>query len=89
MNCEHGCDNWARTAPPLLSEHHPNCPKYVKKMIKTWTVYPGQDLAPCTEKDPQAVMAWVEEAAPGDTIKIVVGEMSEDVYDELPEYMGP
>ena len=52
-------------------------------------VWPGVDLNPCCEKDPAAVLVWLEEAEPGETIKIEVIEMTEEEYDKLPEYMGP
>ena len=73
----------------MLTRHHPNCPKYEKRTIKVWTVYPGRGLNPCTEKDPQAVLSWIEEAEPGETIEIKVREMDAAVFAELPEYEGP
>ena len=85
--CE--CTTWCRTRPPILTAHHPDCPNYKSKIIKIWTVTPGVGFAPCTEKDLQAALAWVEEAEPGDVVKIVVGEMDEAIYNEMPEYMGP
>ena len=87
MDCE--CVNWARTGPPLFSKHHPHCPKYNKNIIKIYTVTPGKGLAPCTEKDLQAVLIWLEEAEAGDEIQIVVGKIDEAIYNEMPEYMGP
>ena len=83
------CKYWARTKPPMFTKHHPSCPKYEKNIIKIWIVAPGEGLAPCTEKDPQAVLVWLEEAEPGEIIKIVVGEIDEAIYNEMPEYMGP
>ena len=87
MGCQ--CYNWARTEPPMLTKHHPKCGHYKPNMIKIWTVTPGKGLAPCTEKDPKAVLIWLEEAAPGEVIQIVVGEIDEAIYNEMPEYMGP
>jgi hypothetical protein len=87
MSCK--CSTWARTKPPLLTEHHPECEHYVSTMIRIYTVTPGVGLAPCTEKDPKAVIEWLEEAQPGDVIQIVVSEMDEAIYNEMPEYMGP
>jgi len=49
----------------------------------------GKGLAPCTEKDLQAVLIWLEEAEAGDEIQIVVGKIDEAIYNEMPEYMGP
>lgn len=85
-NCE--CIEWARTELPILTRHHPNCPKYKKKIIKIWTITP-KGCAPCTEKDTAALLAWLEDATTGEEMRIVVGEIDEAVYDELPEYVGP
>ena len=57
--------------------------------MKIFKVYPDVDLNPCCEKDPAAVLPWLEESEPGETIKIEVIEMTEEEYDKLPEYMGP
>ena len=59
------------------------------KMIRIWTITPDKGLNPCTEKDIKGVLAWIEEAESGSVIEIIVGEMDETEYDELPEYMGP
>jgi len=34
MICE--CATWARTEPPMFSEHHPKCPKFEKPKIKVF-----------------------------------------------------
>jgi hypothetical protein len=86
MGCK--CATWARTKPPLFTEHHPDCENYVSATIRIYTVTP-KGMAPCTEKDPKAVLVWLEEAQPGDVIQIVVSEMDEAIYNEIPEYMGP
>lgn len=86
MNNSCECSTWARTEPPLFTEHHPRCQKYEKKMIRVWTVTPGVGLSPCTERDLGAVIEWIR---PGETIKIVVRVIDEAVYNELPEYAGP
>ena len=57
-------------------------------MIRTWTITRDKGLNPCTEKDIKGVLTWIEEAEPGCIIEIIVGEMDEAEYDELPEYMG-
>ena len=64
--------------------------------MKVYTIHPGgkkRMFAPCTEKDPQAIIEWLKEAdtSHGQTEEflIVVGEMEEAEYDKLPEYMGP
>ncbi len=54
-----------------------------------YKTYPDKDCSPCIEKSPQAVMIWLQEAQPGETITVEVMEMSEDEYNSLPEYMGP
>ena len=87
MGCE--CMNWARTEPPMLTRHHPRCNQYKANMIKIYTVTPGKGLAPCTEKDPKEVLIWLEEAEPGEVIQVVVGEIDEAIYNEMPEYQGP
>jgi hypothetical protein len=86
-HCE--CATWCRTKPPMLTKHHPDCPKYKPKMIRIWTVTPDKDTAPCTERDLSAVMAWIESAEPGAVMQIVVGELDEAIYNEMPEYLGP
>ena len=86
MSCK--CATWARTKPPLFTEHHPDCEHYKPNMIKVYTVTP-KGLAPCTEKDPRDILVWLEEAQPGTVIQIVVGEMDKAIYKEMPEYMGP
>ena len=57
--------------------------------MRVFKVTPGKDLCPCTEKDPSAVLVWLEESEPGTTITIEVMEMTEEEYNTLPEYMGP
>ena len=57
--------------------------------MNVFKVWPGEGLNPCIEKDPSACLTWLEEAEPGDTVKIEVLEMTEAEYDALPEYMGP
>lgn len=89
-NCE--CINWARLdcdRSGAISNHHPNCPKYRENFIKIYTVTPARDCASCTEKDIKAVMEWLLEAESGDVLQIAVGEMDENLYDQMPEYMGP
>ena len=57
--------------------------------MKVFKVWPGVDLNPCCEKDPAAALIWLEEAEPGEVIKIEVMEMTEKEYEALPEYEGP
>lgn len=86
--CE--CAHWVRvdlTAEGMTSKHHPDCPK--NKLIKIYTITPGKGLAPCTEDNPDAIKEWLDQAEPGDVLQIVVGEIEQWKYDEMPEYMGP
>ncbi len=57
--------------------------------MKIFKVWPDGDLNPCIEKEPEACLVWLEEAEPGDNIRIEVLEMAQEEYDKLPEYMGP
>lgn len=57
--------------------------------IKIFTITPGKGLAPCTERNPEALLVWFFEAEPGDVMTIVVGEIEEAEYKAMPEYMGP
>ena len=57
--------------------------------MKVFKVYPGVDLNPCCEKYPADVLVWLEEAEPGEVVKIEVMEMTEEEYEALPEYEGP
>ena len=43
----------------------------------------------CTEKDPKAILHWLEEAEVGERFIVDVLEMTEEEYDALPEYTGP
>lgn len=88
--CE--CVNWARVdfdRSGMVSRHHPDCHRYRESFIRIYTVTPDRDCAPCTEKDINAVMEWIQNAEPGAVLQIVVGEMAEHLYDQMPEYMGP
>jgi len=85
--CE--CANWARTEPPMFTKHHPKCDKYERKVIRIYTVTPGLGCAPCTERDINNVKTWIEEATLGEVIKIHINEIDENIYNEMPEYMGP
>lgn len=57
--------------------------------MKVYQVTPDKDLCPCTEKDPKAVLVWLEESEIGAVTTIDVMEMTEEEYNALPEYMGP
>jgi hypothetical protein len=57
--------------------------------MKVYKIYPGKDLNPCCEKNPEAVLIWLEESELGEEIKIKILEMTEDEYEKLPEYTGP
>ena len=46
-------------------------------------------LNTCIEKDPKAIMLWLDECEVGDKFEIEVLEMSEEEYEALPEYAGP
>jgi len=46
-------------------------------------------LNKCIEKDPKAIMLWLDECEVGDAFFIEVLEMTETEYNALPEYMGP
>lgn len=83
------CINWTRVNRPMFTEHHPNCPHYAKKMIRIWTVTPSTSSDPCVERDIDAVMSWVKNAEPGEVVEIVVGEIDENIYNEMSEYLGP
>jgi len=43
----------------------------------------------CIEKDLKRMFVWFEEANIEDEIKIKVLEMSEEEYENLPEFEGP
>ncbi len=57
--------------------------------MMVFEVNPGKGLNRCTEKNAEAVLVWLQEAQPGDTIIVNVKEMTEEAYAHLPEYMGP
>lgn len=57
--------------------------------MKVYKVTPGPGLNPCIEKDPNAVLVWLEESEPGEMITIEVKEMTEAEFEALPEYEGP
>lgn len=57
--------------------------------MKVYKVTPGPGLNPCIEKDPNAVLVWLEESEPGEIITIEVKEMAEAEFEALPEYEGP
>uniref|UniRef100_A0A6M3INW6 Uncharacterized protein n=1 Tax=viral metagenome TaxID=1070528 RepID=A0A6M3INW6_9ZZZZ len=44
---------------------------------------------PCVEKDLGAIMEWLKESYPGGSFMLSVHEMTEQEYEDLPEYMGP
>lgn len=58
-------------------------------MIRVYTVTPDRGCAPFTEKNIEEVKPWIEDAEPGAVMQIVVGEMDEAAYNEMPEYLGP
>ena len=60
-----------------------------EKGVKVFKITPDKDLCPCTEKDFNAVLPWLEESESGAVITIEVMEMTEEEYESLPEYMGP
>ncbi len=60
-----------------------------QKKIVMYKVIPGKGCNPCCEKEIKSVCVWLEEAEVGDELKIEVIEMTENEYNELPEYMGP
>lgn len=57
--------------------------------MKVYEVSVGEELNPCTERDPASVLVWLEEAEAGATVTIRVKQMSESEYAALPEYVGP
>lgn len=56
--------------------------------MKVYVVEPYKGAARCTEKDVKDVAVWFEEAEVGDEIIVRVEEMTQEQYDNLPEYMG-
>ena len=56
--------------------------------MRVYTITPS-GCNPCTEKDTSAIAAWLESSEPGDRYQIFVGEMDEEEYESMPEYMGP
>ena len=56
--------------------------------MKVYTITPS-GCAPCTEESPDAIKAWLEDAEPGETFQMYVGEMDKEQFDSMPEYMGP
>jgi hypothetical protein len=57
--------------------------------MKIYKITPGEMLNPVCEKDSTSILSWLEEAESGEKIVIDIIEMTEDEYNDLPEYMGP
>ncbi len=57
--------------------------------MKVYKVTPGPGLNPCIEKDPNAMLVWLEESEPGEVITVEVLEMTQAEFEALPEYEGP
>lgn len=57
--------------------------------MKVFKITPDIDANPYIEKEIDNIAVWLEESEIGDKITIDVINMSEEDYNNLPDYMGP
>jgi len=57
--------------------------------MRVYKVIPGISCNPCCENTIESVISWIEEAEVGSIIQVRILDMSQEEYNDLPEYMGP